>query len=278
MSGENNQNQPLGEREVGRILQRAAALQEQERQRGPLSGEGVRGVFLTELKQIAGEVGIDPRYVEAAAAELRSGDEGRGRFLFWGAPVSTEFEQTVEGEVSVEEWDRLVAKIRRSTGNVGQTSTLGQSLEWTGQTDHVSVSPREGRTTIRILSHCDEYTAAAHVAAFVASLFALMPIIGWLHGIPMEAAGLTAATAGGLFGLARVWAGAMFKRHRDRMQALLQELTEHVAHTAAERSASRSSLSPPPPLTEELPQGVSDVHAPETFPPTCSQVFSGGEP
>jgi hypothetical protein len=265
MAGENNQIQPLGEREVARILQRAAALQEQDRQRGSLSAGG-RGVSLGELKQIAGEVGIDARYVEAAAAELQASAKGRGRFMFWGAPVSSEIEQTVEGELPVEEWEALVVKIRRATGSIGQSSTLGQALEWTGQRDHVSISPREGRTTIRVLSGHVDSTAGAHSAALTATFFALMPILGWLHGVPLEAAGLTAVTAGGMFGLARVWAGAMFRGRREKMQALLQELAEHVARTAAPSSTeplrSQPSIAAEASAAEELPLQMSEhVHA-----------------
>jgi hypothetical protein len=89
-----------------------------------------------------------------------------------------------------------------------------------------------------------------------------MPIIVWLHGVPLEALGVTASTAGGLFGLARVWARSMFRRRRDRMQALLQELAEHVAQTAAqsstEVSASQPIVTSPARAAEELPLEVSE--------------------
>jgi len=265
MSGPDDTAPPVSEQEIARILQRAAVLQERDRQRGAVSCDISRGISLAELKQIAREVGIAPRYVEAAAAELDSKDESRKRFSFWGAPVSSELEQTVEGELPVEEWDRLVTRIRRCTGNVGRTSSLGRSLEWTGQADHVSISPREGRTTIRILSGHDT-TAAAHASALIAGFFALMPIIGWLHGVPLEAAGLYAMTAGGLFGLARVWARAMFRGHRRKMEALLQELADHAAQAAApaslEPSRSQPSVASDAPATEALSLGVSEhTHA-----------------
>src|SRR3954465_14331124 len=81
-----------GDRQIARILHRAAELQEQAVERSGLPANRAAGLSLTELKQIAGEVGIDPRYVEAAAAELRAGNEGHEGFYFWGAPVSTALE------------------------------------------------------------------------------------------------------------------------------------------------------------------------------------------
>src|SRR5258708_27665202 len=105
-----------GDRQIAHILHRAAEMQERDTDRA--SSDPAPGLSLAELKQIAGEVGIDPRYVEAAAAELHRSDEPRGRFLFWGAPALSQFEQTVEGEVPVEEWERLLASIRRSTRDV----------------------------------------------------------------------------------------------------------------------------------------------------------------
>lgn len=54
---------PIGEKEIARILQRAVELQKQDQEHGLVASDAVRGVSLSELKQIAGEVGIDPRAI-----------------------------------------------------------------------------------------------------------------------------------------------------------------------------------------------------------------------
>jgi hypothetical protein len=231
-----------GDRQIARILHRAAELQEQDTERSGASRERAAGVSLTELKQIAGEVGIDPRYVETAATEIQEGSEGQPGFYFWGAPVSSTLERVVEGEVSPDEWEVLIARIREVTGRVGKPSTLGRSLEWISQNDHLSVRPKDGRTTIRIMSRYADTMVLAHMPAFWGSVFLNILIAASLHGAPLEAVGLGAAVTGGVFVLARRWAGSMVRGHRSKMKALLQELANDVEQTARHASTERISL------------------------------------
>lgn len=54
------------EKEMRRLLERATELQKEEGST-PVPGGGLS---LAELEEIAGEAGIDPRYLRRAAAEL----------------------------------------------------------------------------------------------------------------------------------------------------------------------------------------------------------------
>ena len=57
-----------GDAEIARLLERASELQV----RG--DGGGGEGLTLEELREVAGEAGIDPEMISAAAAELEAAD------------------------------------------------------------------------------------------------------------------------------------------------------------------------------------------------------------
>src|SRR5690349_171342 len=111
-----------GDQEIARILRRAAELQESDREREALAPSVLQGLTLAELKQLAGEVGIEARYVEAAATERQQENARRKQFHFWGAPVSAEVERLIEAPLGPDDWEELVTRIRRATGEVGQAS------------------------------------------------------------------------------------------------------------------------------------------------------------
>ncbi len=136
------------EREIARILERAAELQ----QRAPLEPTDAAGLTLTELEQVATEAGIDPRHVRAAAAALDTDAPVAGALL--GAPLRAELERTVDHEVQPAEYETLANVIGGTLAGPGYASTLGKSFEWNSanpqRTLRVTITPRAGHTTIRI--------------------------------------------------------------------------------------------------------------------------------
>jgi hypothetical protein len=144
------------DREVGLIIQRAAQLQ----QRDAASVEKA-GMSLAELEQVAREAGLDPALVRRAAREIDEPAPPPPSRLA-GAPLRVALERTFDGELPVDEYESLVAEIRRSIGEPGLVSVLGRTMSWsaseTGAGMHggrrrrlaVTVSPRHGRTTLRI--------------------------------------------------------------------------------------------------------------------------------
>jgi hypothetical protein len=246
------------DREVARILQRAAELQQRDRERGANAGDIVSGLSLEELKRIAAEVGVAPQYIDAAAAELRTGDPSRQRFFFWGAPNTTEVEDVVDGEVPEEEWEALVAMIRRSQGQVGETHTLGQTLEWSAPRDHVSITPRGGQTRIRILAQHFERILPIYPPATAVSLLLMIAISTALHASPLEALALCAASAGTMFGLSRALVGSLVNRKTRQMKELLRELAEQVRR-GAPQTVQQAPLSDPVIAQPESPSATAEA-------------------
>src|SRR5450830_1774255 len=102
------------DKEVARIIKQASELQQSD-----APGESASGLSLAELEQIAREAGIDPAMVRRAAVDLDAQVSVGRPSRFLGAPSSLALERTIDGEVSPDEYDALVAEIQRAVGGMG---------------------------------------------------------------------------------------------------------------------------------------------------------------
>ncbi|MGD8278589.1 MAG: hypothetical protein PVH00_11210 [Gemmatimonadota bacterium] len=142
------------EKEVSRLLKRAAELQRSER-----SVPSPAGLTLGELEDIAAEAGLDVSSLRRAAAELESagstGASGLGRKLA-GAPTRILLEHTLPFEAPEKAFDELAPIIQVGTDAPGQLSQVGRTLSWNSQSQAnpgaltILVSVRKGETVIRI--------------------------------------------------------------------------------------------------------------------------------
>jgi serine/threonine-protein kinase len=134
------------------------------------------GFRTSVLRAAADEAGIESKYVEQAFAERglrgraeRSGDRRAANLPFdltpkpagfvGGAPTEIIYEMVVNGEIDQDDYDVMVSAINHYTeldGVLGSPASVGRTLTWSGHTDkrrevRVSVMPREGRTTLRVM-------------------------------------------------------------------------------------------------------------------------------
>jgi len=161
------------EKEVGAILKRATELQESE------GVTDTTGLTWSELEQLASDIGITRRYVTFAVAEMEQDDSVDSEMNFWGGPLSFDHERMVEGEVTEETWERMVATIRKTFKDSGKINQWGKSLEWVhsgrfGEQANVTITPREGRTKIHIFSHIPALGAAIYVFVLFFVLAAIL--------------------------------------------------------------------------------------------------------
>ncbi|TFH66785.1 MAG: hypothetical protein E4G90_01750 [Gemmatimonadales bacterium] len=138
------------EEEVALILRNAI----DPARRGP--PDASHGLTLAEVKEIAAEVGIDGRVIEAAAnaLEVRS---TRATHPLLGAPMTYQYEQWVEGRVAPEDYPDLVLVIRRVMERHGVVSTDLDQLEWRARSAsggrYVTVKPTDNRTLVRVMGN-----------------------------------------------------------------------------------------------------------------------------
>jgi hypothetical protein len=231
----------FNEKEVALIIKRASELQQTE-----ASSDSSTGMSLAELEQVAREAGLDPALVRRAATDLdtRVTDQKPNGFI--GAPTALRLERTIDGEVPADEFETLVLEMQRELGQVGAASTFGRSLQWTVQgvdrrrvstrTVQVTISPRDGRTTIRIEERLGGL-AGGLFGGLMGGLgggtggLAAGVGIGMLHS-GLAFAGIWGGIIAGSYLLARTIYGRVVSSRGEALQTLMSRLAEHVTATA----------------------------------------------
>jgi hypothetical protein len=224
MSNDASSRRRYSDKEISAILKRATDLQASA---GKSEWPG-HGISLTEIEQVAAGAGIDPRYVRAAAAELERGDETGAGFNLWGGPMALELSRTVEGELSEEQWESLVQESRRCAGTAGIVGQLGKSLEWTTKEElsqtQLTVSPRQGQTTIQLLYRFDNAAFLAYFLVLLSSVFSGAVLLSALEWSPLLEWSAAGGVVVGTLALTRTLLSAWGRKQRNRLTKLLDRL------------------------------------------------------
>ena len=126
------------------------------------------GLSLSELKAIGREVGIDPARVEDAARAVTL-ETGNRPSRFLGGPVVMNFERKVEGVFDPDDTHEILSRIRQIVGSQGRVEEVHGSLEWSARGEagerYVTLSPREGATTIRSSANLSNLAILTYVPA-----------------------------------------------------------------------------------------------------------------
>lgn len=226
------------DREVSQIMRRAAELER-------VDSAGERGRSLAELEQIAREAGIDPAMVKRAATELDELATEAPGSGFAGAPTTVKVERVVGGELPESEYERVVEEVQRAFDANGIASTFGRTLTWSTTMEYrhqrprmltVSISPRDGRTTVRVQER---------LTALAGGIFG--GLVGGLGGAGLGAslavglavfgsAGIAAvsgaAVVSAAYLLARTIYSAIVSRRTRELREVLDALATHVAKAA----------------------------------------------
>jgi hypothetical protein len=152
----------FGDAEIKQILQAAADLQERAQS---LTSEPGRGLTLDELRQIAQEAGIDPRFVDLAVSDVDAPIERLESGLA-GGPLTWRFRSDVVGEIGDDDRNRILQGIRSVMGARGQVADVYGRMEWSHDDGlgavAVGVSSRGGTTEIDITASRSSEAALYH--------------------------------------------------------------------------------------------------------------------
>ena len=151
--------------EVQEIVKRATELEASNK---TMSG----AMTIGGVEALAGEVGVAPDLVRAAADSLQTsyvpatGTPNRTNAWVAG-PTELFFERVIDGELPESEYATVVEEIRRTLRNSGQVSQFGRSFSWIATRSkairrdlEVSVSVRRGQTRITIQENMSELIGA----------------------------------------------------------------------------------------------------------------------
>jgi serine/threonine protein kinase len=201
-----------------------------------------QGLTIGTVEQIAAQVGITPERVRAAARAIERRPEPSPGSWIAGAPTSLRFERVIDGEVSDREYALMVDDIRTTLGEVGNVSTLGQTLAWStspsaqgvGRKVQVIVTPRGGRTRIVVEEHLGQL-AGGLFGGIMGGVggggggAALGIGMGALQA-PVAALVTTGLIVLGSYGLART----IYRRTARQRERQLRELVERLATQVAQ--------------------------------------------
>ncbi len=140
------------DREVALVLKRATTLEE-TREEGLVGG----GITLGQLKEIAQEVGLDPRLVTRAAQELDTrGGALEGGLL--GPPSTHKSVVAVSGNLNESAMKALINVVDQQVHADGLVTEALGSVRWTGRnkffSTQVSFSAHDDETHITVKQRC----------------------------------------------------------------------------------------------------------------------------
>ena len=229
----------FGDEEIGRILRAAVELQERSDAAGSdAAGSGsARGLTLDELRQVAAEAGIDPRYVDMAASRMSVADERQPSRIFGGA-VRWHFEASVEGEIPERDRDRLLQAIRAITGEKGEVAEVWGRLEWShnegvGPTT-VGITSRDGRTNVDVSASKSE---EATVITLLGTAFGGIALGAGLGGLLGLSGAAVLPAIGAMAGLSYLGTRTFWHYRARWWDRRLRTIVDRVAGVVAETAA-----------------------------------------
>lgn len=215
------------------MVRRAIELQEQASQESYTPG-----VTDTELQRIAGELGIDPKYLELAINEANTTESKKGPMH-----LTEEFEKVVDFELAPEDYDVLLAHLR-PVNNRGSIQQVGRTLSgqtWTGcSMARVEVTSKKGRTRINVKSNAlFAWLTTIHPATMASIL--LLGIMGERGHIWMALAIVAAVWL-----VASIAFSALLKNGHKAARRLTEKLAESVAEAAPDIRENLAKAAPAP--------------------------------
>ncbi|MBO6575990.1 MAG: hypothetical protein JJ896_09920 [Rhodothermales bacterium] len=211
------------EKEVAALVGAAARLQARAEE------SHTAGLTLEEVREAARAAGIDPQWVDHAAA---SAMRAQAPSTWLGVPVSVHRTRLFKGEVSDEAWGRMVSEMRRSLGGLGQAESFGSSRMWHRRPLQISVDETEDGTLFRADADWSyEVRSLAGLPGMLAFFATLAGFVGMVDGawrLLILGALLTAATlvtALAFYGRYRAKerrVGEKFDHMLDRMEAIAE--------------------------------------------------------
>jgi exoribonuclease R len=121
-----------GDKEVRRLLQRAAEIQKQESVREYADDGG--GLTLADLQEVAAEAGIHPKYIQQAAAGIEQSKPSGFASKLAGTELTITVERVVPGELPEEGFEQAILEIQRAFSGSGNPSMVGRTLMWKSDT------------------------------------------------------------------------------------------------------------------------------------------------
>ena len=226
-----NTRKQYGSAEARDIIQRAADKQAS----APTESDVLS---LGGIQQIAAEVGIPPEQVRDAADVASDVSVAEPTRSLLGLSTRVDLGRLVDNELPETGYEAVLEEIRAVMGEVGRINpTLGKSLSWnslsfqnslegSGRLTQVMVSPKDGKTRIRITESAGVHALLAGGGVFAATMGTLFLLEGTTLNVPVVIALTSLGAACCAYGFT---ARALLRRFKARRKQVLSDLLDRIS-------------------------------------------------
>ena len=223
--------------EVRRLLKYAAERQQSDEAGGGGGREG-GGMTLAALQEVAAEAGIEPRYVQLAAARIDSPEPTGLEHWLAGTALLVRAERIVPGELRKEDYEQVVAEIQMATDVPGDTTMVGRTLTWRSVTSEhqlrslqVTVASRNGETRIQAEERLHGYAGMLYGSVVGGGGMGVGFGVGFGVGLGALGSALFAAAfpvtlIGGLYVAMRQVMKSVGRKRREELERLVDRIAQ----------------------------------------------------
>ena len=227
-----------GDEDVRRLLELATQIQQEEAGRG--HGTDGEGLTLAQIQEAAAEAGIDPVYLQRAAARIDHSDTSEPWVRWVGTPLTIRTERVVPGEITEEDFRQVPSEMdaKHFFLGPGSVAMANRTLTWKSaeggnRSIHVAVASRMGET--RIYASEELHSAADSLFGGLVGLGGLglglgvgIFVGGKILGSTLLSVLFPVAIIGGLY----LGARRLMRWISGRRRRILESLVERIADYA----------------------------------------------
>lgn len=244
----------FSEQEASEILQRAAKLQEEDRESDPAYTPGITA---EELERIAHEAGIDPNFLRRALDKVEPVESTKRR-----VQLEQVNERVVEGEIEPENFDLVIEDVKavqrqHKGGNQSGIQQIGRRIFGNVMCGpaigKMNITSRNGRTRIEVRTGPFMPLFMTLYPAFLLSAFSIA--IGATEGAPAIGIAIALLLSGGSIALAR----QLLRRGHEAGEKLADDLSAKAQEAVDIQNSElqkRLAQSTPAPMSEDAPAEV----------------------
>lgn len=239
----------FSEEDVAAIFQDAIRAQEAARSRVGRHD----GLTLDELKEIGGELGITPEFIERAAAARKATISASPDQKMLGIPVSVERILPLPRSLTDNEWGLLVADVRDTFKARGTVSTEGSLRQWANGNLTACVEPtRTGGYQLRLRTMKGNAATGLSLAAMFAVFGVLLTTLLVLKDLPQDPSKYALGAFFGLVALGALLTTAITvpRWHRERSRQM-----DEIAGRVSAMVYGQSDEAPTDPVLAEGQEG-----------------------
>ena len=199
------------------------------------------GLTLDELKEIGGELGITPEFIERAAAARKATISASPDEKMLGIPVSVERILPLPRDLTENEWGLLVADLRDTFKARGTVSSEGSLRQWANGNLTGSVEPtRAGGYQLRLRTMKGNAATGLSLSAMFAVFGLLITTLLLLKDLPQDPSKYALGAFFGLVALGAFLTTAITvpRWHRERCRQM-DEIAARVSAMVYERDATQ---------------------------------------